>query len=154
MKLNHVRWTLIYLLCILFSLMFAPIGKANDTTQVKRPVIVKYRLKVLDNYVQYLQVRRMIYGEGQKKKKTARLLEIPEPQPSPHQACFEVQRRKHRNRQHRVQLATAQGKAASRLAHALWRQDARRSYRASAQSPQGKRALYRPDGPLSLRGTA
>ena len=28
--LNHVRWTIIYLLCIILSLMFAPVGKANN----------------------------------------------------------------------------------------------------------------------------
>ena len=151
--LNHDRWKLIYLLVILITLTCAPHGKANDSIRVNRPVIVKYQNKVIDNYVQYLWMRRVIYGEGQKKKKASRLVEISEPKPSPHQAGFEIQGRRRGNRQQRFKPALASAKASSRLAYALWRQDAGRSYRASPQAPQSKRRLRRTNNSLSLRGT-
>src|SRR5215212_7226150 len=133
--LNHRMWTLIYVLTILFSLMFAPYAKGETTNKVTTIQWVEYHNRLLENYVQYLRMRQLLYGKKKAKKEIPKLLEIPEPQPSPSQADFEVQTRKHRDRRLRLQLTAASLKASPRLARSLRRQDLRGSNRTPPQSP-------------------
>jgi hypothetical protein len=153
--LDHRRWKLIYLLTILLTLMFAPYGKADITNRQTEKPIVEYHWKVLNYHNNLMRIRELMYGKTPKRQKTSRqqkVLEIPEPQPSPHQASFEIQRRRHRNRQHRFQSPALEDPSSSRLARSLRRQNLRGNNRASPQSASGKRTLYGSVSPVSARG--
>ncbi len=150
--LNHRRWKTIYLLVILLTLMFAPIGKADITNKVTHSERVEYHWPALQNYINQMRVRQLLYGKRQKKAQKTVILEIPEPQPTPSETCLSFQRRRRGHRQLRVQFAFTQGQKASRLSCSLRRQNLRGSYRLTPQSPQGKRTLYGSVSALSLRG--
>jgi hypothetical protein len=132
--LNHRRWKLIYLLTILLSLMFAPIGKA-DITQPKTQERVEYHWPALQNYNNLMKMRQMLYGKTprQAKKKA----QIPDAEPTPHPS--QIEKRRERAREHTL----AQGAASRSVALLVRGQDHRRSRCASPKSPPGKRTVYR-----------
>jgi hypothetical protein len=151
--LNHRLWTLVYLIC--FLLGFCIQGRGEATQTVKPIQRIEYHWKILENYIQIMRTRKLLYGKTQgKEKKTQSVTEVSEPQPSPSQAGFEIQTRGRCNRRQPQQHLVAQNLPARRLAHAIWRQDARRSYPATPQSPSGQRTMYGPAGALSVGGTA
>jgi hypothetical protein len=149
--LNHRLWKLIYLLAILLPLMFAPTSKSNDTTKVKQREVVEYHDRLLEEFIRTYQLWRRLYGETQRQteeKAKHRIVEIPEPQPSPYPAAHSPGRKRARK------YPAAQNKAPSGVAFSLWRKDARRSYLTALASASGKRTLHRLAGPLYFGGAA
>jgi hypothetical protein len=131
--LNHRRWKLIYLLVILLTLMFAPIGKADITNTVTRSERVEYHWPALQNYINLLRVRQLLYGKTPRQTKKA---QIPDAEPTPYPP--QVEKGRKRAREH----LALKGAASRRLALLVRGQDHRGGNRTPLKSPPGKRAVY------------
>lgn len=131
--LNHRRWKLVYLLVILLTLMFAPVGKADITNKVTRSERVEYRWPVLQNYINLMRVRQLLYGKTPRQTKKA---QIPDAEPTPYPP--QIEKRGKRAREH----LALKGESSRCVALLVRGQDNRRGNRSSTQSPPGKRAVY------------
>ncbi|MEW6126717.1 MAG: hypothetical protein AB1757_06740 [Acidobacteriota bacterium] len=79
--LNHTYWKIVYLLCILLSLMFAPVGKAEVTNKVTSIQRVEYHNRILENYIQYLKLRRLL-NVSEKETSASRVQRLSRQMPS------------------------------------------------------------------------